>query len=267
VKEELQFSGQPIFRFNLGEAYLYNDRLDGKAYVNYPFDWHRSALATITERKDNTKLSWFKRWMGGLLCLSPDPRRMSALAHKEAGVPAADLRNFADWYRHLRLENDDRALLNDLRDAIEGFEGMDLKDAGLGNRVLKLTLSSEQGPAGSKRKDSYGFEELSDGQRMLIGLYTVLHFAFQPDATIFLDEPDSFIALREVQPFLDRLLERVEEQNAQVLIISHHPELLNRMAFQDGLLLDRPGSRQTRVRRFVDPTATGLAPAELVARG
>jgi ATPase subunit of ABC transporter with duplicated ATPase domains len=192
---------------------------------------------------------------------------MSPLAQKETSAPAADLSNLADWYRHLRLESDDRPLLDDLRDVVEGFESMDLKDAGLGNRILKVTLSSAEGQAGARREDTYGFNELSDGQRVLIGLYTVLHFALKPGATLLFDEPDNFIALREVQPWLNKVLDRVEDAGAQVLIISHHPELLNRMAFEDGLILERPGGRHTRIRRFDDPSQTGLPPAELIARG
>ena len=69
---------------------------------------------------------------------------MSALAQKETAFPAADLSNFADWYRHLRLESDDTALLANLRKAIQGFENIYLKEAGLGNRVLQVTLSSEE---------------------------------------------------------------------------------------------------------------------------
>lgn len=267
VKEEVDFAGKPVFRFCDGEVQLFNDRHEGK--VRYPFDWHRSALATITERSENTKLSWFKRWLGGLLCVSPDPRRMSALAQHETAYPATDLSDFADWYRHLRQESDDRALMDDLRGAVEGFESLDLKDAGLGNRVLKVTLSSENGQGGGRRKDIYGFDELSDGQRVLIGLYTLLHFALKPDATVLFDEPDNFVALREVQPWLEKVLDRIEEEaaGAQVLLISHHPELLNRLAFQDGILLERPGGRHTRVRRFDDTAQTGLEPAELVMRG
>lgn len=269
VKEELYFSGTPIFRFAKGETHLFNDKLDGKTYVTYPFDWHRSALATIAERKDNKKLSWFKKWLGGLLCVSPDPRRMSALAQKEAPFPLVDLSNFADWYRHLRLESDDRELLDDLREAVEGFESMDLKDAGLGNRVLTVSLSSHEESSSEKRKDPYAFSEISDGQRVIIGLYAVLHYAFKPGATLCFDEPDNFIALREVQPWLNKILDRIETEKSrpQVLIASHHPELLNRMAFQNGLVFDRPGGRHTRIREFDDPSQTGLSPAELMARG
>ena len=70
VKEEVTFLGLPIFRFEDGEVHLFNDRFEDK--VQYPFDWHRSALATVTECRDNVKLSWFKRWLGGVLVVSPD---------------------------------------------------------------------------------------------------------------------------------------------------------------------------------------------------
>jgi AAA domain len=85
VREELFFSGKPIFRFAQGEVHLFNDRHEEK--VRYPFDWFRSALATITERPENKKLSWFKRWLGGLLLVIPDPHQMSTLADKEAPAP------------------------------------------------------------------------------------------------------------------------------------------------------------------------------------
>lgn len=259
VREELDFGGNAIFRFMLGEVHLFNDRCEDK--VQYPFDWHRSALATITERKDNTKLTWFKKWLAGLICISPDPRRMSGLAEKETVRPASDLHDFANWYRHLRLESDDRALLSDLRDALEGFEGMDLRAAGLGNRELKLVFSA----AGPERP--FGFNELSDGQRVLIGLYTALNFAIQPESTVCFDEPDNFIALAEIEPWINKLIDRVEDAPAQVLMISHHPELLTRMAFSDGILFQRPEGRQTRVRPFRDVSQTGLSPTELISRG
>lgn len=152
---------------------------------------------------------------------------------------------------------------------IEGFEGMDLRDAGLGNRVLQITLSSDDGHGNGRQPQSYFFSELSDGQRVLIGLYAVLHFALHRDRTLCIDEPDNFIAVREIDPWLSKVLDRVddEDSNSQVLFISHHPELLNRLAWTDGVILDRPGGRHTRVRQFEDPAQTGLSPAELVARG
>jgi len=266
VQEEVLFAGKPIFRFHHGEVHLFNDGHEDK--VKYPFDWHRSALATVTDRPENTKLSWFKRWLGTLWFISPDPRQMGSLAESEAQAPARDLSNFAAWYRHLRLENDDHKLLADLQQAIPGFQSMDLKDAGMGNRILMLSFSVDGDSGQSKQSFSQLFHELSDGQRVLIGLYTVLHFAFRSGATLFLDEPDNFIALSEIQPWLDDVLDKLEDEtDLQVFLVSHHPELLNRLAVEGGIVLDRPGGRHTRARRFTDTAQTGLLPAELAVRG
>ncbi len=265
--EEVKFSGRPIFRFEKGEVHLFNDRSEDK--VQYPFDWHRSALATVTERKDNTRLSWFKRWLDGLLLVSPDPRRMSGVAAQESRSPDQYLSNFADWYRHLRQETEDFDYMKDLADVIEGFVTMRLEDAGERRRELKVKMgSSENGPSG-KRDTEYLLSELSEGQRVLVGLYAVLHFGMKPGATLCFDEPDNFIALKEVQPWLTKVLDRTEDEEApaQVLIVSHHPELLNRMAFKGGLFFDRPGGRHSHAQSFSDPSDTGLSASELVVRG
>lgn len=267
VKEEVKFSGKPIFRFEKGEVHLFNDRFEDK--VHYPFDWHRSALATITERKDNTKLSWFKQWLGSLLLVSPDPRRMSGVAAQEVRSPDQYLANFADWYRHLRQETEDFDYIKDLGEVIEGFVTMRLEDAGERRREIKVRLAASENGKSAKQDTEYLLGELSEGQRVLIGLYAVLHFALKPGAILCFDEPDNFIALRELQPWLTKVLDRTEDDESvvQVLIASHHPELLNRMAFKDGLLLDRPGGRHARARRFNDPSQTGLSAAELIVRG
>lgn len=269
--EEVTFSGKPVFRFEKGEVHLFNDRYEDK--VLYPFDWHRSALATITERRDNTTLSWFKGWLGRVLVVSPDPRQMSGVGPTEVKSPDQYLANFASWYRHLRQEGYDSQhseFASDLREVIEEFGDMRLEDAGERRREIKLRMTvSEKHPHVHRDPGEYLLEELSDGQRVLIGLYAILHFAVKPATTLCFDEPDNFIALREVQPWLTSVFDRMEDeaQDAQVLIASHHPELLNRMAFKEGLLLDRPGGRQTRARSFEDISQTGLSAAELMVRG
>jgi len=267
VKEEVSFDGKPIFRFEMGEVHLFNDSAEDK--VKYPFDWHRSALATIIERNDNTKLSWFKRWLGGLLYVQPNPWAMLGIAGQESERPDQHLANFADWYRHLRQETEDYQYIRDLCAVIEGFVTMRLELAGEGRREIRVRMAGGENGNGAKRETEFLLNELSEGQRVLIGLYAVLHFALKPGATLCFDEPDNFIALREVQPWLTKALDRAEdeESGAQVLIASHHPELLNRMAYKEGLLFDRPGGRQTRVSPFSDPSQTGLTASELIARG
>ena len=191
---------------------------------------------------------------------------MSGVAAQEVRSPDQYLANFADWYRHLRQETEDFDYIKDLGEVMEGFVTMRLEDAGERRREIKVRLAASENGKDAKQDTEYLLGELSEGQRVLIGLYAVLHFALKPGAILCFDEPDNFIALRELQPLLTKVLDRTvdDESVAQVLIASHHPELLNRMAFKEGLLLDRPGGRHTRARRFDDPSQTGLSAAELV---
>ena len=194
---------------------------------------------------------------------------MSGVAAQESRSPAQYLSNFADWYRHLRQETDDFDYLKDLADVIEGFVTMRLEDAGERRRELKVRMGVSENGSSAKRGPEYLLGEVSEGQRVLVGLYAVLHFALKPGSTLCFDEPDNFIALKEVQPWLTKVLERTEDEGtpAQVLIASHHPELLNRMAFKGGLFFDRPGGRHSRAQSFTDPSDTGLSASELVVRG
>jgi energy-coupling factor transporter ATP-binding protein EcfA2 len=268
-REALSFDGKPVFLFEKGDVHLFNDRNEEK--VVFPFDWGRSGLAAVAERPENKKLTWFKRWIAGLHCLRIDPRRMTALAPRQSAAPALDLANFAEWYGHILLEQPSviRPLFESLAQAVDGFESLDLKEAGQGVRVLKARCQTEtQGAAKSASSHSieYEFDELSDGQRVLVGLYTLLHCAVKKDSTICIDEPDNFVSLQEIQPWLLALMDRVDDVKAQVILISHHPEIINQLAPEDGVRFERIAGGPVIVRAFGDPQST-LTPAEQVARG
>jgi len=263
--ETLDFNGKPLFRFHEGEIGLFNDQQSTEPPVKFPFDWHRPGLATVEEgRKDNTKLTWFKRWLRALTYLQINPWAMSARSERESREPAKDLGNFADWYRHLRLESGDAMFqaMADIREAIPGFQALDAKEAGLDVRVLQATIANQAG-----KKIDLPFHDLSEGQRVLIALYVLLYCAAGQDRTLLIDEPDNFIALAEIQPWLMKLLDRVDNTGGQVILVSHHPELLNQLADQGGVLLDRPGGGETRVRLFEPPEDSGLTASEIIARG
>jgi len=272
VKQEtLDFNGKPLARFEEGAIGLFNDEQRPTGWtmvlpsVQFPFDWHRSGLAIVEiGRKDNTKLTWFKQWLGRLVQVQINPWVMSARSERESPDPATDLGNFADWYRHLRLESGSAIFeaMASLREAIPGLEALDAKEAGLDVRVLQATVRSADG-----KPIELPFTDLSEGQRTLIALYVLLYCAVGRDRTLLIDEPDNFIALAEIQPWLMKLLDRVDETGGQVILVSHHPELLDQLACQGGVLLDRPGGGETRVRPFEPPEDSGLKASEIIARG
>jgi energy-coupling factor transporter ATP-binding protein EcfA2 len=264
VKQEtLEFNGKPLFRFLEGEIALFNDQQQPEPSVKFPFSQGRSGLAEAGG-KDTTKLTWFKRWLRGLTQVQINPWAMSARSERESSEPAKDLSNFADWYRHLRLERGDAVFeaMASLREAIPGLEALDAKEAGLDVRVLQARFRSPNGEG-----IELPFTDLAEGQRCLIALYVLLYCAVDKERTLLIDEPDNFIALAEIQPWLMKLLDRVDETGGQVILISHHPELLDQLACQGGVLLDRPGGGETRVRPFEPPEDSGLKPSEIIARG
>src|SRR5260370_22136134 len=78
ASESVKVNGKPIFAFEEGEVHLFDDQFQHK--VAYPFDPHRSALATVVEMKDNQKLSRFTQWFGNLLCFRINPFQMKAVS-------------------------------------------------------------------------------------------------------------------------------------------------------------------------------------------
>jgi len=285
LKESVTLDGKPLFLFENGTVHLHNNQFLEK--VQFPLNPRRSGLSIVESRKDNTKLSWLKNWLGRILYVQIDPRLMGFRTEKEAARPTLGLSNFADWYRHLRLDQGKGTedLRKSLQEVIGGFESLDLKEAGLNTRILQVAIRAKAlqygfhelpdgqrvawgGPVTVEGSPlQYSFDELSDGQRAIIGLYTVLHCALVGQATICIDEPDNFVALAEIQPWLSRLTDLAVETGSQVLIASHHPELLNQLAARNGVVLERVDERQTLVRRFAPPSDTTLTPAEIVARG
>jgi hypothetical protein len=260
--ESVFFGGKPIFEFAAGEVRLYNDRLEHK--VTYPFDWHRSALATIASRKDNTKLTRFRHWLGNLFCFRIDPFRMGTRAEGEDLDPNVNLSNISNWYRHLlqALPKENAAFLDSLRASLDDLNFLGLEPIGENVRLLFAEFAQS-----SEKSVKLYFHELSDGQRCLICLYTILHFVLARGSTVIVDEPDNFVSLREIQPWLMLASDLVDRGHGQILLISHHPELINQWAPDCGVQFIREGVGPVRVDSFQGDPQSSLSPAELIARG
>ncbi len=262
ASEKLKFDEKPIFEFSKGEVHLYNDRFEHR--VTYDFDPSRSALATIIAREDNRALSRFKLWLSQLFCFQLNPFAMIPRAEGENLHPKVDLSNIAAWYRHL-VQADPKqnaSLLGSLRHAIEGLGFLQLEAAG---ENVRLLVAEFEGAGG--RTSKFYFNELSDGQRCLVCLYTILHFVVAKGGTVILDEPDNFLSIREIQPWLTALDDAIEENHGQALIISHHPEIINQWAPSNGVQLIRDGIGPVRAVRWRGDAEACLTPAEVIARG
>jgi predicted ATPase len=260
--ETVHLDGKPIFEFQKGEVHLFNDQFQHK--VTYPFDWRRSALATIIPRPENQKLIGFIRWFSQSLCFKINPLAMGARAEGEETFPKVDLSNFAEWYRHLiqNYPRENATLLTSLQSVLEEFSVLKLESLGENIRILQAEFRHAHDPP-----LKFNFNELSDGQRCLICLYAILHFVIARGHTIILDEPDNFVSLREIQPWLNAVSDVLDEGKGQILIISHHPELMNQWAPDFGVRFVREGIGPVRVTKFNIEPSNALSPSEVVARG
>jgi predicted ATPase len=259
--ESLHASGKPIVEFTRGDLRVYHQENTQNVVQEIPgARLTRSGVGAIDPGRDPI-LRGFQEWAGKIRLLRPDPRAMSShIERHRVGSPprlAANLQNFAAWYPHTLAAN--------FRAVAEAMRAIEPALPGL------IELRTQEGVLEARFEREgvttvYSFDELSDGERLLIGLYVVLHTRALPGAVLLLDEPDNYLGLREIQPWLAELADRaLRSDGPQVLLVSHHPEALNFLAPERGFRMFRDANGPTRIARF--EAQEELRPAELVARG
>lgn len=252
-----------------GQA-LYERDLDGVTFqtssgnqAGFPLDWRQAALAAIQPRGSIAKLALLQEEVAKLLVLRPNPRDIETESRAEARNPNASLSNLNSWYRTLSQEQEwTDALRDSLREVWPDFRSFKLVDVGLNAKALQLRFESEKG-----NKPTLMFmEQLSDGERGLIGLYMV-RAAMETGAarTVMLDEPDNFVGLPELQPWVLSMRELLDDEH-QLILISHHPEILSNSGEANGRYLWRDNhTSPTRIGPLKVPD--GMTAGEAIARG
>jgi predicted ATPase len=266
--EELQFDRRRLYQFDGDEAHLFRD--DGTTGSVFPFDSSQSAIATIPERKDNTLLTWFRWRLNRIFVFSPDPLRMVSRSEGEQLHPDRRLHQLASWIRHLQLESPEisRQLNESLRqDGVAGCTGYKFLHQGEGAYLLKFDFGSPDSDSSRNSTYTLRLDQLSTGQRTMIALFTILHAAVGADLTLCIDEPDNYVALREIQPWLIEVTDKVKDTGGQCLLISHHPELIDYLAAECGTRFFRENGGPVRVQPFEWTEDDVIRPAEVVARG
>lgn len=252
-----------LFSFVEGKINIYEGNEDRVEGPGFPALQSRSALSIIPEQSSSHPLSMFRHTLREMLLVHINPMQMDYATEKETSEASLDMSNFPSWYRHHSQENPaaNARLFNSLSEVFDDFAALQLTSTGSDRRELMFRTK------GGKKAPIYRFDELSDGQRTLIVLYALLHFVVGEGGIVCIDEPENFIALRELQPWLFEMQDKVEESGGQVLLISHNPEFINQMAPQNAVQFSRPDNLQTVVGPFKVEGFDGLTPAEVVARG
>jgi len=263
LAESLKVNGTPIVEILDGQAILY-PRIPGNSVIRLqqPAIQEGSIFRTFGGYSEQTKI--FVGWISDLPSLNVNPYEMGQTGFIP-GRPRlnSNMSNIADWYKR-QTETDIETVIKlsaSLKEALEGFESLNFRDTGADH--VELTASFK-GPAD---KTVFTLNELSEGQRCLIALYMILHFLIAKGRTVFLDEPDNFVSIREIQPWLLAAEDAVLESKGQLILISHHPEILNQWAQEYGLRFFREENGHVRTERFKTDRDGLLQPSELIARG
>ncbi len=262
--ERLTVSGEPVF-----------EQVDGtiRFFANKPntassLPWKTTRSSLNLARLSTGDVDRFLTWIFEcVFCIRIDsyPEAMSDTAEGEDALPEDELENLAQWYRHSVQADPEAnlALLRSLGEIFDGFVSLQLDPVGANTRKLRANFLQTD-----KKRLTYSLSELSDGQRSLIGLYAVLHFIMaKPSRTVFLDEPDNFISLREIQPWLLAAEDAATESKGQLILVSHHPEILNQWAQEYGLRFFREENGHVRTEKFRTDPDGYLQPSQLIARG
>jgi ATPase subunit of ABC transporter with duplicated ATPase domains len=274
VRETLHGDGGALFEYADGRVRLFTD--DHALSSEFPLELEYAPLGTLVPGPVQTRLAAFRRWLGNLYVLRIDsPHIVTEAGGSDLQPLADDSTNFPAWYQ--TVAQSDQKLASDLRSrlttALPGFVSLNLPRTGNGATMLVPKFegtyeraSGQAGPVGYEI--SYRFDELSDGQRSLIVLYALLCFALKGGHTLCLDQPDEYVSIEEIQPWLMTALDELDAGAAgQLLLISHHPELINVLAPEHGLWFERPTGAGTRVRPFAALPNSPLQPAEQIAWG
>jgi predicted ATPase len=268
--ESLTFDGQPLFNFwvdpgdigiTVGQARLYNDDPNRESVYLPFFDGSRSGISFIYERPDNLKLTWFKKRISNFFIVQINPYIMESESLKEESSPNWDMSNYAAWYSYLSQESQGKIfkLTLELQKIIPGFDSFQNSKSG-DVRILSASFTRPS-------KAAYRLNELSHGQRVLIALYTLIYCSPDEDFTLCIDEPENFLALPEIKPWWGKVMDYCLENQAQAMLISHHPLLINYLASNSGYWFEREDNEAVRVRRITDTVEEGLSVAKLIELG
>ena len=262
IEETLEHAGRPIFEFKNGHAQLYNDEYDKGP--TYPFDWTLSGIGTLHERPYNQKLIQFRKEIANYIVVSPCPPLIRHETRTEDEFLEHRMGNFVGWYRHSSQENMGSigGLFDVLRESLPNFDSIRLRESGENSRTLKAVFRSP-----SNKTVDYGLDQLSDGQRALIALYSLILLTDDRRVSLFIDEPDNYLSLREIQPWLVQADERCGTSLEQVIIVSHHPVTIDYMAGARGRWFFRDGDGPVRVSEEPKAAVDGLSISETIARG
>ena len=238
---------------------LYTRDLDGVHFDTgrgFPLDWHQAALASIQPVPERKEIELLRNAFMELLVLRPKIHSINEESKFESPSLNLDMSNFTSWYRYLAQSQEFvEAFRDSLKDVWPDLKYLDLDNVGISVKILKLRFEDVD----------LLFNQLSDGEKMLVGIYALqAALSLGKINTILIDEPDNFVSLQELQPWFLSMSELADE-NHQIIIISHNGEILNIDTAKKIIFCRDNHSSPARFGEL--NSINGMLPSEILARG
>ncbi len=274
--EHLWFNKELLLSVSQKSVETYSD--SGTKNHSSRYHYSQSILPLLKPDYDNKKIIWFRERIKRVAILKITPNAILRHSSQKNTFLDKTMENFVSWYRYIFADNQDKLnqLTESLQDILDGFVSFKLESISEKAVILKLIFKTEE----SEQNIEYSFEELSDGQKVLVVLYSLFYGLESQDYTLCIDEPENFLALPEIQPWLFQLYDLCSEGKLQALLISHHPELIDYLlASPVGYWFKRESNSSVQVtpidNNFLQPVInniqkdnkSGLKMSELIARG
>jgi len=204
--------------------------------TSFPLDWRQAALGAIQPYGALSDIRILQETLAKILIVRPSPRSMQLESKSESRQPTLSMENLLSWYRSLAQEQEWMdALRESLQDVWPDFMSFRQEDTGINAKTLQLRFDTDLG----RKAGLYGFQQLSDGEKALLGLYMIRAAVETSKANIaFIDEPDNYVGLPELQPWVLAMRELLDDEH-QAILISHHPEILGSAGEDNGSYLWR----------------------------
>lgn len=255
IKEEcLFFNGNILVKSNAEKTLYFNEN----GVTEFEFNKSTSCIQHYCQYE--AKEFWL--YFQNLFFVRINPYSINSYFQYQDNQLNEDSSNFAEWISHLNEEN--RKGINEFENAMRHimpeYEQFRIVQSG---RYKQLVMDFKNG--NTKKPIIYSFEELSEGQKSLFALYALIYCAPE-NSLICIDEPENFLALPEIQPWLNELRDKCKERNLQALLISHHPSLINFLAPDSGYWFSRQ-ENHTTFEKITEQEEDGLSLAQLIEMG
>jgi ABC-type uncharacterized transport system ATPase subunit len=231
----------------------------------YPIPRTQSAISLLAALTDADKVKRFRWALEEIINVRPLPHLMGDETQDFDQRPDPHFENFATWYLTVALPSQIGLSLPELMTGVwPEFDHIKLEPISKSRMALSLVFNRAPD---TKQALELPFRKFSDGERMLVLLYTLAAYQLVGDPkTIILDEPDNFLALAELQPWLIQLLDG-RQKEGQIILVSHNAEIVNTMGEHRVALFERENHFSKTVVRSIEIESSGLSLSERITRG